>query len=424
LLAGLAATAAPTSKRWNGPTLNPTQLVPNFLGGDSGPTVLTAYNPAPQDGPLTLDVTKTPLLLVPGRFQNLDEYQVMVKHFSSEGRQIFFLLYDSARRDPVLMAQEMGAELTKLKSFYGRTLPLDVVAHSQGGLEMRLALGQLQSTPQATPNSGFGRVRLVALDSPWSGVTNIGFSERLLGGANIESLKPDSPFLTQVRKAQPEQMQLRTFETLEDDGYVRGLVDLPDAVVKGAAEHLLSGAAGKVDPSIENVVAWLGRDDRSPALRERLAVRLKHPTYSALLDLSAGVLRNERTPGENSRIVLWQVQPERARSFAAVRPALADLPPEGAERVARALMSKDSAASPLAPDEQAVRDGLDQAIRDLGFGALSACRKQMQKMLDAGAAHTLRSVALELGMLSATDHRGILKDTAVLEQASKLFAEP
>jgi pimeloyl-ACP methyl ester carboxylesterase len=119
--------------------------------------VLAAYGP--------LDTSKPPVVLVHGHRASPEVFKALADELSKAGRQVMIFYYEDSKAGFGTTGPILAREIEKLGAAYGGTgAPIDVIAHSMGGLVARNALNALDGGP-----GGFSQLSLYAIDTPWEG---------------------------------------------------------------------------------------------------------------------------------------------------------------------------------------------------------------------------------------------------------------
>lgn len=119
-------------------------------------------------GPDRFHAEREPLILVHGIKGAPADLQSIVDRLWSARYQIYVVCYDSLHRRTSANGIDVAEELRSLARQLGPRRDLTIVAHSLGGIVVRRALNELALGPGHGLES-LGRVRFVAVDTPWHG---------------------------------------------------------------------------------------------------------------------------------------------------------------------------------------------------------------------------------------------------------------
>ena len=131
---------------------------------------------------------REPLLLVHGIKGRPEEFQAIVDRFRSSRYQLYVLVYDSYHHRTSVSGHDLADEIRRLQDeVLGAGRDVTVFAHSMGGIVVRRALNELASSAEPSLRS-FGKVRLVAVDTPWHGYP--GPSDKGASGVLVALARP------------------------------------------------------------------------------------------------------------------------------------------------------------------------------------------------------------------------------------------
>jgi pimeloyl-ACP methyl ester carboxylesterase len=122
---------------------------------------------------------KAPVVLVHGFADSPgEEFAALAEKLSKSGRQVFVFLYRVKTTSTEESGRQLARQLANVRDeLYSPGTPLEIVAHSVGGVVTRCALNSLQEPgwrravedERCSPRAGFGKVRVYAVDTPWDG---------------------------------------------------------------------------------------------------------------------------------------------------------------------------------------------------------------------------------------------------------------
>ena len=130
-----------------------------------------------------------PLILVHGLVGSAAELSSVVERLDG-AFQPYLMLYDDLGRRTSLSGDDLAAAIARRARGEWRGRDVTIVAHSLGGIVARRALDRLALDPGHSLEA-LGRVRLVAVDSPWHGFA--GPSDRGAGRAAMALVRPLLP---------------------------------------------------------------------------------------------------------------------------------------------------------------------------------------------------------------------------------------
>jgi len=172
-------TSTPTRPAWAGPILDA-----GHLGQKAEDELLRALDTKLALLPYgAFDPNKKPVILIHGYNAAPQDLRDLAERLTRDGRQVMMVVYEDETEAPTASGQALARALADLRArYYEPGTPLDIVAHSMGGLVTRSALndlqqpGWLEGTPRAgaTPRAGFGVIRLRTVETPW-----VGFAEAM-----------------------------------------------------------------------------------------------------------------------------------------------------------------------------------------------------------------------------------------------------
>jgi len=241
------------------------------------------------------DPNRPPVVLVHGINGASQDLKDMAERLRAGGRQVFFAVYADRGRETVDNGRHLAEALVDLRQrYYPANTPLDIVAHSMGGIVSRAALNYLQDPTwldskaplTAIPRAGFGHVRLRTLDTPWDGFPSepkaMGFMApvirlfmRLFGWLGAYDMRASSPVLRHLYDPQLAQVDIESFAARQpgkQDG-IRALPDLSVAERVGVARYLLTGALPETSRA-RNLALSLAQDTRFAELKQAFASRV------------------------------------------------------------------------------------------------------------------------------------------------------
>jgi pimeloyl-ACP methyl ester carboxylesterase len=293
----LPAKPAPTpapARAWCGPVLQAADL-----GEATEQSLLCAAGKQALVLPFgSFDPAKEPVVLVHGINGDPEDMQQLAEKLQAAGKQVFVVLYHDQSELTHKSGAALATALSELRAnYYAAGTPLDIVAHSMGGIVSRAALnylqdpGWMQEAPglASAPRAGFGPVRLRTLDTPWDGFAAeppgmkflgpiIEFFMSLFGARGACDMRATSDMFDHLYTPCLEGVDVRNTAARQPDVQdgIRALPDLSQKELAEVAKCLLDGVAPS-SPRARNMACALRQDSRC----EQLVVQVKQQLAGA-----------------------------------------------------------------------------------------------------------------------------------------------
>ena len=145
-----------------------------------------------------------PIIFVHGMGGNRGNFYLMSKYLSYHGRKRSYMIHFPGGLSTSEMASRLKTFIDEVKDVTGRD-KVDIVAHSLGGLVVRLAIADFDLGDSIT--------KLVTLGTPHKGT----FPARFATAQKIMDLRPGSPFIERLDKSGiPENVKCYSFWSSSD----------------------------------------------------------------------------------------------------------------------------------------------------------------------------------------------------------------
>ena len=234
---------------------------------------------------------RPPVLLVHGLNGAPRDLADVADRLDEAGRQVLLVLYRDRERSASASGAALAAAMVRLREeHYPEGEPLDIVAHSMGGIVVRAALNSLQDPgwlgeggrhASPTPRAGFGPIRLRAIDTPWDG-----FSQEpgvmlplvplmrvvcvAFGWSGAWEMRANSKTLQRLFDPVLALVDIRTFSVKKDKSdAMRSLPEIDARERRALVRFVLEGTRPQT-PRLRNAARSLAQDSRFGDLRERL----------------------------------------------------------------------------------------------------------------------------------------------------------
>jgi hypothetical protein len=278
----------PRSATWDGPVLTPEMLQSGTAGLERRMVEANGGNALvlPYGG---FDPEKPPVVLIHGA-ASASGVRDLAERLHQEGRQVFVALYREMKVDTFENGKQMALQLESIREkHYPEGTPLDLVAHSMGGIAARSAVNYLldpswmqeEAPPEIAQRGGFGAMRLRTIDTPWSG-----FAHEPVGKSDTAVFGVVDKVMTAITMGGAMEMRgtSDTFANLYDvelDGvdivnhagvrpgksdFVPSLPELKPAQALAVVRGIAFGEVPS-EPRMKNLLGGLAQDARYPALQ-------------------------------------------------------------------------------------------------------------------------------------------------------------
>ncbi len=244
-----------------------------WLESSGGRASLRAYR--------RFDPSQPPVVVVHG-FGPIFLVGGLVRRLHRAGRQVIVACYDNEKTAPSESGTQLAGELAGLRAdHYAEGTPLDVVAHSLGGVVGRCAVnalhepGWLSGAVGGCDRGGWGPIRLRTVDSPLNGYGEESSSNRRMRAfrdSPLREMYADSPMMRRLWSVELRDVDFRNHATFVRGGridWVRSAPELPTEQPEQLVDAL-GGGTGPEEPTLRNLVRALRADARFPQLREGL----------------------------------------------------------------------------------------------------------------------------------------------------------
>ncbi len=241
------------------------------------------------------DPRARPVVLVHGIMGSGEEMSTWADRLTAEGRQVYVFQYDDRGDYTTVSGQHLARELRGLWArTQHRDQPLDIVAHSMGGLVSRVALNTLAES--GVERAGFPSVRVQALDTPLAGYPHeapmmrwSNFATRgVMAMVNMSGLYDMRGSSAMFEGLYATELRNVTFSNTAARGPATGLFTAVNMNHLGPtdraaiADYFTHGTLPEL-PQLRNYVRGLEHDVAGPALREALNRELEtHPPAEAM----------------------------------------------------------------------------------------------------------------------------------------------
>ncbi len=317
------AVASPLDAAFKRPlvTSRVTELFEHRVLHDQGPS-LVAYG--------RFDPQARPVVLVHGMRGSGEELTALADRLTAAGRQVYFFQYNDTGELTSVNGEHLANALRGLATqSQHRDQPLDIVAHSMGGIVTRVAMNTLAQA--GVPGAGFPSVRVQTLDTPldgyihesrfWAWTNPIAlFVMRLIGMAGYYDMRGSSAMFEGLYATGLSNVTFSNTAAYRTDRMstvTRRAHDF-DAHDQSAIASYLAGGPLPERPRARNYARALEHDVHGPALRARLReeLRSQNPAeallraYDAVMPQVAGThtsFLDEREPIE--RVVRALTEP-------------------------------------------------------------------------------------------------------------------
>lgn len=235
------------------------------------------------------DARKPPVVLVHGIAGSADDLRDLAARLRAAGRQVLIAFYDDKGTRVPANGAALAAELAAVRArHYAEGRPLDIVGYSMGGIVTRCALNTLED-PQwldagaagaAVPRAGFGRVRVLTIDTPWEGGGGpdlppvlrdiVQFFMGLFGGLGAFDMMSHSKMFEHLYEVPLHGVELQNHAAREDGDpdSIRSIPDLHHHELAVLARFVAQGVLPRAG-RVSNIARGLAQDERFAALRER-----------------------------------------------------------------------------------------------------------------------------------------------------------
>jgi pimeloyl-ACP methyl ester carboxylesterase len=226
---------------------------------------------------------RPPVLLVHGLNGAPRDLAGMADRLDAAGRQVLLVLYRDRERTTSESGAALADAMVRLREeHYPEGTPLDIVAHSMGGIVARAALNTLQDPAwrggdgrhrSRAPRAGFGPVRLRAIDTPWDGFSReprvvvpllplMSVLFRSLGWAGAWEMRANSKTLQRLFDPTLEQVDIRSFSVKKlRPGATRSLPEIEVCERRALVRFVLDGTLPET-PRLRNAARSLAQDSR------------------------------------------------------------------------------------------------------------------------------------------------------------------
>jgi pimeloyl-ACP methyl ester carboxylesterase len=232
---------------------------------------------------------RSPVVLVHGMRGSGPELKALAERLEAAGRQVLFALYDDVGTETHENARQLAAALRDLRARFGDEMPLDIVAHSMGGIVARGALNYLEkpdwlgpSDAVSEPCAGFGPVRLRTVDTPWHGyrreepsgvfgwVTGLKNALKtaiqMMGARGFLDMRASSAMFEKLYEPRLTGVDIVNHAARGALDAVLSVPELPANVALELAKHIAGGPEPTALP-LRNLARALASDARYEALR-------------------------------------------------------------------------------------------------------------------------------------------------------------
>ena len=231
------------------------------------------------------DPTRPPVVLVHGYNGAPAD---LTTRLTASGKQVLLLAYDDRSKYTHDSGRELALAIAGVRAkYYPAGTPLDIVAHSMGGIVAHCALNYLQNPKwlpgedgaPSTPRGGFAHMRLRTIDTPLDG---FGSEHRipvlsaiadffawlafvLIGRQALYDMSADSKMFEYLYEPRLEGVSVKNFAAKQPDkpDNIRSIPDLDAEELLALARFCASG--GRERPyhlRTRNLAGSLMRDDR------------------------------------------------------------------------------------------------------------------------------------------------------------------
>ena len=227
------------------------------------------------------DPARPPVVVVHG-FGPIFLVGGLVRRLHRAGRQVLVACYDNEGTAPSEAGAQLAGELARLRAdHYDPGTPLDLVAHSLGGVVSRCALnalhepGWLEGVVGAGDRGGWGRIRHRTADSPMNGYGEESSSNRRMRAfrdSPLREMYADSPMMRRLWSVELPDVDFRnlaTFTRRGDVDWVRSAPELEPEALE-ALSAALTGPKEPAEPTLRNLARMLRADARFEQLRAGL----------------------------------------------------------------------------------------------------------------------------------------------------------
>jgi pimeloyl-ACP methyl ester carboxylesterase len=298
MLRTLLTFACMTAAQWL-PAQPRSELEPETALQRRGRTsLLTASAVDQATEPRLLDALDRDVLIVPHRGIHAERPPVLLVHglngaprdladvadrLDQAGRQVLLVLYRDRERTTSESGTALADAMVRLREeHYPEGTPLDIVAHSMGGIVARAALNTLQDPDwrggggrhrAPTPRAGFGPIRLRAIDTPWDGFAQeprvalpllplMRMVFGAFGWAGAWEMRANSKTLQRLFDPILEQVDIRTFSVKKHrPGTLRSLPEIEVCERRALVRFVLEGTLPET-PRLRNAARSLAQDSR------------------------------------------------------------------------------------------------------------------------------------------------------------------
>lgn len=227
------------------------------------------------------DPRARPVVLVHGMSGSGEEMTTLADRLSAEGRQVYVYQYNDRGDFTTVSGEHLAREL---RGLYARTQqrdqPLDIVAHSMGGIVSRVALNTLAQA--GDERGGFPSVRVHTLDTPLAGYphevaalrwTNpVARAAMVMGGvAGFYDMRASSTMFEGLYATDLANVTFSntTARSMGTRGVALNMNDFGD-VDRGAIAAYFTDGTLPDDPKVRNYARGLDNDVAGPLLRRAL----------------------------------------------------------------------------------------------------------------------------------------------------------
>ena len=238
-------------------------------------------------GPFNPDAK--PVVLVHGINGSPEDFKDLAARLHQQGRQVFIAFYDDRGARTHKSGEQLAGALQGLRAeHYQVGAPLDIIAHSMGGIVTRVALNTLQTggvgevEGMANARAGFGPIRVRTVDTPWDGFPHepgfmaflrpvVQFFLWLFGWSGAYDMRANSEMFNTLYKPTLQGVDMQNHAAVQagEQDSIRALPDLDLDERRAIAAYILGGPLPE-GKRARNMALALRQDARYATLQQAM----------------------------------------------------------------------------------------------------------------------------------------------------------
>ncbi len=242
------------------------------------------------------DPAAQPVILVHGLNGSGSEMTALADRLTDAGRQVYVFQYHDNSSRLATSAEHLAREIRTLHAGSAfRDQPLDIVAHSMGGIVTRLAFNRLQA--EGMPRAGFPGVQVHTLDTPLAGGVHESRWTRWLGAEAgsfvglalarrlaLHDMRATSAMFEGLYATRLDRVAFSNTAARQqgDSPIAPSVGDFSEVDRSEIASYLVHGVV-PTNPRAANYARGLEQDVNGERLRERLVEESEYKLFSEAL---------------------------------------------------------------------------------------------------------------------------------------------